>query len=109
MDESMVQQHRMMAIYAQAQAKINTALHAGNGAAVKTETKNILATIPELKKINPHKKLKERGEIVRIAVSFEADLKTTAARAGKGDIQGARESFRKVERRCAECHRRFRD
>jgi cytochrome c556 len=109
MDEPMAAQHRLMAIYAQALAKINAALQKGDAALVKTETRKMLATIPELKKLTPHKNRKGQKAIGRIAAAFEADLKTTSARAAKRDLAGAREAFRKAEEKCAACHAKFRD
>lgn len=109
MDESMARQHRMMAMYAQAQAKINESLQKRDAKTVGAETRKILATIPDLKKARPHKNLKERTEMVRIAAAFENDLKTTVARSSKGDLVGARKAFNRAEEKCAACHAKFRD
>lgn len=108
-EEHMAGQHRLMATYAQAQAKINEALQKGDAAVVKAETRKLLATIPELKKITPHKNRKGQKAIIRIAAAFEADLKTTAERIGKQDFTGAGKAFGKAEGKCSACHAKFRD
>jgi len=105
----MAAQHRLMATYAQAQAKIKEALEKANAEVVQNEIKKLLATIPELRKVTPHKNRKGQKAIERIAAAFEADLKTTAARAAKRDLAGARKAFGKVEEKCAACHAKFRD
>jgi cytochrome c556 len=109
MDESMAAQHRLMAFYTQASARINASLQKGDAGTVETETRKLLATIPELKKVTPHKNRKGQKAIGRIAAAFEADLKTTAARAAKRDLVGARKAFGKAEEECAACHAKFRD
>ncbi len=108
-EEHMAAQHSLMATYAQAQAKINEALQKGDAAVVKAETRKLLATIPELKKVTPHKNLKGQKAIGRIAAAFEADLKITAAKAAKRDLAGAGKSFEKAEGKCSACHAKFRD
>ena len=108
-EEHMAAQHSLMATYAQAQAKINEALQKGDAAVVKAETRKLLATIPELKKITPHKNRNGQKAIIRIAAAFEADLKTTAERIGKRDFAGAGKSFGKAEEKCSACHAKFRD
>jgi hypothetical protein len=57
-EEHMAAQHSLMATYAQAQAKISEALQKADAAVVENETRKLLATIPELKKIKPHKNRK---------------------------------------------------
>lgn len=109
MDEQMAAQHRLMALYAQASARINASLQKGDAGTVETETRKLLATIPELKKLTPHKNRKGQKAIGRIAAAFEAELKTTAARAAKRDLAGAGKAFGKAEKKCAACHARFRD
>jgi len=108
-EEHMAAQHRLMAMYAQSQTKINEALQQGDAAAVRAETSKLLATIPELRKVTPHKNRKGQKAIGRIAAAFEAELKTTAARAAKRDLAGAGKAFGKAEKKCAACHARFRD
>jgi len=109
MDEPMARQHRMMAMYAQAQAGINESLQKRDAVSVETETRKILATIPDLKKAKPHKNLKEQNEMVRIAAAFEKDLKTTVVRVHKKDFVGAKQAFAKAQQKCAACHAKFRD
>ena len=108
-EEHMATQHSLMAMYAQAQAKINEALQKGDTAVVKAETRKLLATIPELKKITPHKNRNGQKAIGQIAAAFEAELKTTLVRIGKRDFAGAGKSFGKAEGKCSECHAKFRD
>jgi hypothetical protein len=109
MDEQMAAQHLLMATYAQAQAKINEALQKGNAGTVEAETRKLLATIPDLRKLTPHKNRKGHKAIGLIAAAFERELKTTAARAAKRDLAGAGKAFEKVVEKCAACHARFRD
>ena len=52
---AMAKLHKMMPMYARAQAKINAALEKEDAATVTQETRKILATIPDLKKAKPHK------------------------------------------------------
>jgi hypothetical protein len=108
-EKHMAAQHRLMATYAQAQAKINEALQKGDAAVVKAETRKLLATIPELKKITPHKYRKGQKAIGEIAAAFEADMKTTLVRIGKRDFAGSGKSFGKAEEKCSACHEKFRD
>lgn len=109
MDESMARQHRMMAMYAQSQAKINESLQKQDAVTVEAETRKILATIPDLKKTRPHKNVKVRKEIIRIAAAFERDLKATVVNLNKRDFIGARKAFNRAEGKCSACHAKFRD
>lgn len=108
-DEAMVKQHHMMDMYAQTQAKINESLRKHDAKAAEVEAGKILATIPTLKALTPHKNLKEQKALPKIAAAFEANMKTVEAKAKKGDIAGAKAAFRKAEDRCNECHAKFRD
>lgn len=108
-DAQMDRFHKMMPMYAQAQAKINEALNKGDASAVEAGAQQILATIPDLKKSKPHKNLKKLGTFKIIADAFGMDVKTTADMAKKGDFVGAGAAFRKAEERCSECHAKFRD
>lgn len=108
-DAQMDRFHKMMPMYAQAQAKINEALNKGDAAAAEAEAQQILATIPDLKKSKPHKNLKKLDTFKKIADAFGTDVKTTADMAKTGDFVGARAAFRKAEERCNECHAKFRD
>jgi cysteinyl-tRNA synthetase len=108
-DEPMAAQHRLMVLYAQSRTEINESLKKGDARAIEAETRKLLSTIPELKKVKSHKNRKSQKAMRRIAAAFEADLKTTAARAGTRDFAGARKAFRNAEERCSECHAKFRD
>lgn len=109
MDKSMARQHRMMAMYAQAQAKINESLQKRDAVTVEAETRKILTTIPDLKKARPHKNFKERTEMARIAAAFEKDLKTTLARVKEKDFIRAEKAFKSAGEKCLACHAKFRD
>ena len=109
MDEEMARQHRMMGMYALTQAKIAGALDKGDAATVATETRKLLASIPDLKKAKPHKNQKDRKTYTKIASAFEGDIKTTAVLAKKGNFPGAKTAFAKAQKRCDECHAKFRD
>ena len=108
-DAQMERLHKMMPVYAQIQAKISEAIEKGDGAAVEAETGKILATTPDLKKAKPHKNLKELKTFRRIATAFEGEIKETAALAKKGDFTGARAAFANAQKKCDECHAKFRD
>jgi cytochrome c556 len=108
-DEPMAAQHRLMALYAQTQANINESLQKKDAGTIEAETRKILATSPELKKVTPHNNRKGQKAMWRIADAFAADLKTTVERVGKRDFAGAREAFRKAEEKCSACHAKFRD
>lgn len=108
-DAQMDKFHKIMPMYAQAQAEINGALEKGDAAAVEAGTEKILATIPYLKKSKPHKNLKKLDTFKKIAGAFNADVAATAAMAKKGDIAGAKDAFRKAGEKCDECHAKFRD
>ncbi|WP_298272392.1 cytochrome c [Geobacter sp.] len=108
-DAQMDKFHRMMPMYAQAQAKIKGALEKGDVATVASESEKILATIEDLKKSRPHKNPKHLGTFRKIADAFAADVRATATMARRGDVTGAGAAFRKAEGRCNECHAGFRD
>lgn len=101
--------HKMMPMYAQAQAKINEALTNGDAATIKEETGKILATIPDLKNAKPHKNMKQIATFRKIASAFAGDIKKTAVLAKTGDFGGAKDAFQVAQIRCDECHKKFRD
>ncbi|MHC1697927.1 MAG: cytochrome c [Geobacteraceae bacterium] len=108
-EEAMAKQHKMMGQYAMAQWKINESLRKRDTKAVEIEAGKMLVTIPVLKAMTPHKNLKDQNALPRIAAAFESDLKTLTAKAKKGDLTGAKAAFSKAEKRCDECHAKFRD
>ena len=108
-DARMSKLHKMMPMYAQIQAKVNSAMGKGDAATVAAEAEKILATIPDLKKSKPHKNLKKIGTFRKIADDFSSDVKATAVMAKKGDLAGATAAFKKAGERCDECHSKFRD
>ncbi len=108
-DAQMEKLHKMMPMYSQAQAKISEALEKGDSATVESETGKILATTPDLKKSKPHKNLKEVKTMRKIASAFERDIKNTAVLVKKRDFTGAKGAFAKAQKRCNECHVKFRD
>jgi len=100
--------HKMMTMYAQAQANINDALLNEDAATIKKETGTILATITDLKNAKPHKNLKQLATFRKIASAFAGEVKKTAALANVRDFSGARDAFSFAETRCNECHVKFR-
>ena len=105
----MAKLHKMMPMYARAQVKINAAMEKEDSATVVKETRKILATIPDLKKAKPHKNLRELKAMGKIAAEFEKDVGNTVALAKKFEFAGARIAFENAQKRCNECHVKFRD
>lgn len=108
-DAQMEKLHKLMPMYAQAQAKINEALINGDAATIKEETGKILAAIPDLKNAKPHKNIKQVAAFRKIASAFAGDVKKTAVLAKTGDFGGAKGAFQFAQMRCDECHKKFRD
>jgi cytochrome c556 len=108
-DPRMQKLHDMMPMYAMTLAKINVALEKGDAATVELETGKILATTSDLKKAKPHKNLKEHKSLREIASAFEGEVKATIAMSKKGDFTGAKAAFAKAQKKCDECHAKFRD
>lgn len=108
-DAQMDKLHKMMPMYAQAQAKINEALLNEDVATIKKETGKILATITDLKNAKPHKNFKQLATFRKMASAFEGEVKKTAEKAKIRDFLGAREAFLIAEMRCNQCHVKFRD
>lgn len=108
-DAQMDKLHKIMPMYAQAQAKINEALTNGDAATIKEETGKILATIPDLKNAKPHKNVEQIATFRKIASVFAGDVKKTAVLAKTGDFAGAKDAFQFAQMRCDECHKKFRD
>jgi cytochrome c556 len=109
MDEAMVRQHKLMAMFAQVQAVIKEPLQKGDTTAVEAGTRKILSACPDLKKLKPHKNVNELKLLHKLENSFEKDMIAVAEKAEKGDLTGARDAFRKAEKTCNECHAKFRD
>lgn len=108
-DTQMEKLHKIMPMYAQAQVMINEALEKGDAAAVESETGKILRSVPDLKKSKPHKNLKQLATFRKTVSAFERDVKKTASLAKTGDLAGAKAAFRAAQKRCDECHAKFRD
>ena len=108
-DVQMTKLHAIMPMYAQAQLRINAALGKGDASTVGSETGKILSTLPDLKKSEPHKNLKQIKTMRKLVSAFEGDVKATAALAKKGNWAGAKVAFAKAQKRCDECHAKFRD
>jgi hypothetical protein len=106
---TMARLHKIMPMYAQAQARINAALEKRDAAMVEKETGKILATITDLKKAKPHKNLQELRAMRRIASAFEEDVRKTALLIKKRDFSGAAVAFENAQRHCNECHVKFRN
>jgi cytochrome c556 len=109
MNDAMAKQHKLMAMFGQVQAGINESLQKGDAAAVEAGARKILAASPDLKKLKPHKNRKDFKLLHKLEDLFEKDMAAVAAKAEKGDLAGARDSFMKAEEKCYECHVKFRD
>jgi len=108
-DAKMAKLHKMMPEYAKSQERLNAALEKGAVAAIAKETGYLLSTVAELKKAKPHKHLKDLKAFQKIAEQFEKDVKSTEDLSRKGDLKGAKASFASVQKRCTDCHAKFRD
>jgi hypothetical protein len=108
-DPRMLVLHKIMPDFAQSQARINEALKIGDKAAVEAETKRILENIPDLKKARPHKNLGKLPVMRQIATAFEKDVRATADLAKKGAFAEAEKAFAMAQKKCTECHAKFRD
>jgi len=108
-DTHMGNLHKMMPMYAQAQAKITAAMEKKDAATAEKEIGKILATMPDLKNAKPHKNLKALKAMRKIASAFEEDIRSTSALIEKRDFSGASVAFENAQRRCNECHVKFRD
>jgi len=107
-DSQMQKLHHMMPMYSTTLPSLESAVEKGDTAAVEIEAGKILATIPDLKKSKPHKNPKQLKTFKKIAGGFESNLKETVEFAKKGDFQSAKESVKRVEASCSECHGKFR-
>jgi Cytochrome C' len=108
-DPRMLVLHKIMPKFARAQVRISEALKERNTPAVKSETGEILKSLPELKKARPHKNLRNLPTFRKIADAFEKEIRATAALAKVGNYAEAARAFAKAQKRCDECHAKFRD
>lgn len=108
-DVQMKKLHAMMPMFSLASAELETALEKGNIASVEAEAGKILAALPDLKKSKPHKNVNQRKKFVALAANLESATTSTVDFARKGDLNGAKAAFKKVEEACAACHAKFRD
>ncbi|MSN27437.1 MAG: hypothetical protein GJV46_16435 [Geobacter sp.] len=107
--EQMKKLHNMMPMFSLASANLETALEKGEVATVEAEAEKIVSAIPDLKKSQPHKNVKQRKKFVEFAAKLEETVATSAIQARNGDFTGAKASFKKTEEICAACHAKFRD
>lgn len=107
-DPQMRKLHAMMPMFSMASAELETALEKGDAAAADRESGKILAAIPDLKKSRPHRNVKQKKGFVTLAQQLEARASEVRGLARKGDFAAARETFRKLEATCGECHERYR-
>ena len=108
-DSQMKKLHAIMPMFSVASAKLEAALDKGDVAAVEAEAGKIMAVLPDLKKSKPHKNVKQRKIFVKLATDMEEAVTSTVDLVKKGDIAGAKATFKKVEEKCAACHAKFRD
>jgi soluble cytochrome b562 len=108
-DAPMKKLHTMMPVFSLASAAMETALEKGELSVLESEAKKITSAIPDLKKTQPHKNIKQRGKYVEHASYLEECVVTTVAQAKKGSLTEAKAAFEKVEEACAACHAKFRD
>ena len=108
-DEQMKKLHAMMPMFSVASAGLEGALEKNDLAAVDAEAGKILTAIPDLKKSKPHKNVNQRKKFIEHASNLEKTVLTTVELTKKGDLAGAKGTFKKVEEICAACHAKFRD
>lgn len=108
-DTQMAKLHKMMPLYAGAQARISAALENGDLGAVAKDTSYLLSTAADLGKSTPHKNRENSGEFRKIAAAFGKDVQATADAAKKGDLGAAKAAFTRAGKHCNACHAKFRD
>ena len=108
-DTQMKKLHAMMPMFSLATANLEKAIEKGDAAGVELEIEKLLQAMPELKKSKPHKNVKQHKRFVELAESLELTLTSTRLMAAKGDFNGARKAFKKVEDVCTACHAKFKD
>jgi cytochrome c556 len=108
-DARMKKLHAMMPMFSVASAELELAIEKGDAAAAKSQAGRILAAVPDLKKSNPHKNVKQRKKFVEFASNLEETVTSTVVLTKKGDIAGAKAAFKKADEACAACHAKFRD
>lgn len=96
--------HDMMPVFSQVSARLEAAVAKGDKNEVKVQADKIRAAIPDLKKSNPNKNIKQRKNFVVQATNLETALKLTLDLAKKDDFIGAKDALKKVEKVCAACH-----
>ncbi|GAB7027361.1 cytochrome c [Geotalea toluenoxydans] len=101
--------HAIMPMLSTASARLEKALDEGDTSAAEAATRQILATIPDLKKSTPHRNIKQKKQYVGLAGDLEQAVSSTLDLAKKRDKAGAKAAFRKAEEACAACHEKFRD
>lgn len=107
-DAQMKKLHAMMPMFSIASAQLETALEKGDSASAETESSKIRAAIPDLKKSEPHRNIKQRKKFVELATRLDKAVTATNDLAKKGDFAAAKAAFKKVEDACAACHEKFR-
>jgi cytochrome c556 len=108
-DAQMKRLHAMMPVFSVASAEMETAIEKGDAAEVKTQADRILSAVPDLKKSNPHKNIRQITVFKSIAGKMGADITKIVTLAEKGNFAEAKAAFKNMEARCAECHTKFRD
>jgi cytochrome c556 len=108
-DAQMKKLHTMMPMFSMASAILESALEKGDTATAKAQADRILAAVPDLKKSKPHKNAKQLNTFVGLAAKLQETVTSTADLVNKGDFDGAKAAFKKIDKTCAACHAMFRD
>jgi soluble cytochrome b562 len=108
-DAQMKKLHAMMPMFSMALAQMETALESGSIVDIEAQGSKIVAAVPDLKKSKPHKYIKQRKRFIDLARMLDKSVRSTVELAKKGDIVGAKATFKQIEQTCAECHATYRD
>ncbi len=108
-DAQMKKLHAIMPIFSLASAELELAIVKGDASAAKVQADKILAAVPDLIKSIPHKNKKQISAFRSIAARFSDDVMNCRGLVEKGNFREAHTAFITIEKRCTECHARFRD
>lgn len=108
-DAQMKKLHAIMPMFSLASAELESAIDKGDAIAAKVQADKILAAVPDLIKSTPHKNKKQISAFRSIAARFSDDVVSCRGLVEKADFREARTAFIALEKRCTECHAKFRD